>query len=157
MSCRSPGVPKAHGGLFLYVNPAATEGQTFSGVIQNACSPVAEGRPLEIRVIRSGNAQILPGGPMAAPAGGGRTTIEIIIHAKTELADGSTIDITRHGAEPPKIVVTHDKEKWEGTAGDLSKVPEKVRPEVEKLLRSTFDHMRFLATTGEGPAAFPVP
>ena len=48
----------------------------------------------------------------------------------------------RHGAEPAKVVVTHDKDKWEGTSSDLSKIPEKIRPEVEKLLHPAFDHNR---------------
>ena len=46
-------------------------------------------------------------------------------------------------------MVTHDKDKWEGTSGDLSKIPEKIRPEVEKLLHPAFDHIRVLATAGE--------
>ena len=103
---------------------------------------VLEGGPLEFHFIRPG--QILPpGGPMTGLPGGGPTAMEIIVHAKTKLADGSKVEITRHGAEPAKVVVTHDKDKWEGTSSDLSKIPEKIRPEVEKLLHPAFDHPRF--------------
>ena len=106
-----------------------------------------EGGPLEFHVVHPG--QILPPGvPMTGLAGGGPTTMEITVHATSKLADGSKVEITRHGAEPAKVVVTHDKEKWEGTSGDLSKIPEKIRPEVEKLLHPVFDHMRVLATSG---------
>ena len=109
-----------------------------------------EGRPLEFRIIRPG--QILPpGGPMTSLPGGGHATMEIIVHAKTKLADGSKVEITRHGAEPAKVVVTHDKDKWEGTSGDLSKIPEKIRPEVEKLLHPAFDHMR-VSSASDGRA-----
>ncbi len=107
------------------------------------------GGPLEFRVIRPG--QILPpGGPLTSTPGGGPMTMEIIVHATNTLADGSKVEITRHGADPAKVVVTHDKDKWEGTSGDLSKIPEKIRPEVEKLLHPAFDHMHVMATTG-GP------
>jgi hypothetical protein len=112
---------------------------------------LAEGRPWEFHIVRPG--QILPpGGPMTGLAGGGSTTMEIIVHATSSLSDGSKVEITRHGAEPAKVVVTHDKEKWEGAAGDLSKIPEKIRPEVEKLLHPAFDHLRVSATSG-GPAS----
>jgi hypothetical protein len=76
--------------------------------------------------------------------------MEIIVHAKATLPDGSKVEIYRHGAEPAKVTVTRDKEKWEGTANDLSKIPEKIRPEVEKLLHPAFDNLQVLATTG-GP------
>ena len=99
------------------------------------------GGPLEFRVIRPG--QILPpGSPVAGFSGGLATAI-----LASNLADGSKVEITQHGSEPAKVVVTHGKDKWEGTSSDLSKIPEKVRPEVEKLLRSAFDHNR---ATGAG-------
>ena len=48
-------------------------------------------------------------------------------------------------------MVTHDKEKWEGTAGDLSKIPEKIRPEVEGLLHHPgFELNNLFARAGEG-------
>ena len=59
------------------------------------------------------------------------------------------MEITRHGGEPARIVVTRDKDKWEGTSSDLSKIPEKIRPEVEKLLHPAFDPMHVLSTVGE--------
>ena len=103
------------------------------------------GGPLEFRVIRPG--QIVPPGG-AVPGLPGMGKMEFAIHSK--LADGSKVEITEHGAEPAKVLVTHDKDKWEGTSADLSKIPEKIRPEVEKLLHPAFDHNRFFAKTGEG-------
>ncbi len=104
------------------------------------------GRPLEFRIIRPG--QILPpGGALPAIA---NATVDVTVHTKAKLADGSNVEITQRGAEPAKVVVTRDKDKWEGTSGDLSKIPEKIRPEVEKLLRPPFDRNRFFTRTGEG-------
>ncbi len=125
--------PGAIGGILL------PEGAGISGL--------TEGRPLEIRVIRPG-AQIVPGGPVTALPGAAATNLEFAIY--TKLADGSKVEITRHGAEPAKVVVTHDKEKWEGTAKDLSKIPEKIRPEIERLLYPAFELNNLFARTGEG-------
>jgi hypothetical protein len=117
------------------------ESTTFSGVIRNET-----GGPT-ITVVRPG-AQILPAGPMTArPA---PMTMEVIVRAKASLADGSKVEITRRDGEPLRVVVTRDKDKWEGTFDDLSKIPEKLRPEVEKLLHWGFDQIRILATAG-GP------
>ncbi len=136
--------PSVMGGMWIPhpQGPATTD---FGWIGAN----VAEGGPLEFRVVRQG--QILPpGAPMMGLPGGGSATMEIIVHAKATLLDGSKVEIYRHGAEPAKVTVTRDKEKWEGTANNLSKIPEKIRPEVEKLLHPAFDNLRVLATTG-GP------
>ena len=71
------------------------------------------------------------------------------------MADGSKVEITRHGGEPAKVVVTHDKDKWEGTSSDLSKIPEKIRPEVEKLLHPAFDPCAFWPSPASRPAEWP--
>jgi hypothetical protein len=65
------------------------------------------------------------------------------------LADGSQVEITRHGGDPAKVVVTRDKERSEGTAGDLGKIPEKIRPEVERLLNSPMGNINSFAPPGE--------
>jgi len=132
------------GGLWI----PSPEGAVAGGLSGTFGLNLMEGGPLEFRVVRPG--QILPsGGSTTSPPGGGPTTLEITVRATSKLADGSTVEITRHGADPAKVVVTHDKDKWEGTSGDLSKIPEKIRPEVEKLLHPAFDHMRVLATAGQ--------
>jgi hypothetical protein len=136
--------PSVIGGMWI-PNPQGPATAGFGRIGAN----VAEGGPLEFRVVRQG--QILPpGAPMMGLPGGGSATMEIIVHAKATLPDGSKVEIYRHGAEPAKVTVTRDKEKWEGTANDLSKIPEKIRPEVEKLLHPAFDNLQVLATTG-GP------
>ena len=106
-----------------------------------------EGRPMEFRIFHPG--QILsPGGPMTKAAGGEATSVEVMIVTKSTLADGSKVEITRRGTEPAQVVVTHGKQKWEGTSADLSKMPENIRPEVEKLLHTTFEHMRVVPSAG---------
>ncbi len=90
------------------------------------------GLPLVFNLVRPG--QILP------PGG------NLYIQSKAQdLADGSKVEITQQGSEPAKVVVTREKHKWEGTSTDLSNIPAKIRPEVEKLL-----HSDAFATTHEG-------
>jgi hypothetical protein len=120
-------------------------GEMAGGWILNPDSNGPEAGSLHFRIIGPG--QILPGGPLAALPGGGSTPPRFMIH--TKLADGSNVEITRQGAEPANVTVTRDKEKWEGTSADLSKIPEKIRPEVEKLLQPAFDHNRVFAGPGE--------
>jgi len=105
------------------------------------------GGPLQFQIIRPGLI-LPPGSPVMNLPGGGVTTMDITVHAKANLADGSKVEITRHGDEPAKVVVTHDKEKWEGTSGDLSQIPDKIRPEVQELLHPAFDRLRVFS----GPA-----
>ncbi len=93
--------------------------------------------PLVFDLVRPG--QILPPGSALYFSG----TVQ-------DLADGSMVEITGHGAEPAKVVVTHGKDKWEGTSADLSKIPEMIRPEVEKLLHAGIDRNHFFARTGAG-------
>jgi len=116
---------------------AAVNGLTWN-IDPNVLPP---GGPLQFQIIRPG--QILPpGNPVMGLPGGGLTAMEITVHAKTNLADGYKVEITRQGAEPARVVVARDKEKWEGTSNDLSKIPDKVRAEVEKLLHPAFDDPR---------------
>ncbi|MGO9114601.1 MAG: S1C family serine protease [Thermoguttaceae bacterium] len=130
--------------------PWIPEGATAGGL--RAGRNFMEGGPLEFRVIRPG--QILPpGDPMTNHPGGGPKSLDILT-LQTTLADGSKLEITQHGSEQAKVVVTHDKDKWEGTSSDLSKIPEKIRPEVERLLQPVFDHNRIFSKLGEGTMTF---
>ena len=123
--------------------------RAIGGLSQIIDPNIMPGEPLQFQVIRPG--QILPpGSPVTNLPGGGLTTMEITVHAKANLSDGSTVEITRHGAEPAQVVVTHDKEKWEGTSSDLSKIPKKIRPEIQELLHPAFDHLPVLGRSGVG-------
>jgi hypothetical protein len=95
--------------------------------------------PLRFKVVHPG--QILP--PLLPEETAAYVDAEFVV--KTKLSDGSEVEISRKGAEPAKVLVKHDKDKWEATSDDLSKIPEKVRPEVEKLLHATRDHQLFFA------------
>jgi hypothetical protein len=53
---------------------------------------------------------------------------------KHELPDDLSIDIYREGKKPAKILVQKAEQKWEVTEGDLAKLPEDVRREVEPLV-----------------------
>jgi hypothetical protein len=109
-----------------------------------------EGGPVRFQVIHPG--QILPATIGAAPIGGPDSSVamnvEGMFYIKSNLADGFKVEITRKAPEA-KIVVTRDKDKWEGTAKDLSKIPEKIRPEVEKMLHQAFEHN--FAYAAQGP------
>jgi hypothetical protein len=111
---------------------------------------MSEGQPLRFHVFGPGQI-VPPGDPEAAAPGTATTKVEVTVHTKVNLADGSKVEITREGDRPAKVIVTRDKERWEGTSEDLSKIPEKIRPEVERLLRSPMDHIRFF-TSPAGPA-----
>jgi hypothetical protein len=99
---------------------------------------MAPGQPLTFHIVGPG--QIVPYG---------LTKLDVTVHTKASLADGSEIEITRHSGDPAKVVVTHDKDQWEGTSADLSKIPENIRPEVERLLGSPAGHMQFFASPDE--------
>jgi membrane-associated protease RseP (regulator of RpoE activity) len=45
-----------------------------------------------------------------------------------------TVTITKQGDKPAKITVKQGKERWETTEDELDKLPEKVRPYVERML-----------------------
>jgi len=140
----SPAKRPAHepGGLWI------PEGAAGSGLGQNVDPNFMGGQPLEFRIIRPG--QILPPGGPTTNHPGDRPTSFDFITLETRLGDGSKVEIVRHGAEPARVLVTHDKDRWEGTSNDLSKIPEKIRPEVERLLHPAFDHNRIFYRAGEG-------
>jgi hypothetical protein len=52
----------------------------------------------------------------------------------TALPEGTSITITREGKNPAKISVKRDAGTWDITEDDLSKLPEDVRPLVERML-----------------------
>jgi membrane-associated protease RseP (regulator of RpoE activity) len=98
-----------------------------------------------------GPGQIVPPDARAADANSG-PKVDVTVHLKAALADGSQVEITREDGKPAKVVVTREKDRWEATSDDLSKLPEKTRPEVERLLRSSTDRIHLLAAPGPAPA-----
>ncbi len=123
------------------------EGAPVLGGIRKVDPNFTEGRPLQFNIIRPG--QILPsGGSTPSIPGGASSSVEVMVHVETKLADGSRVEIHGRGVEPAKVLVTHDKEKWEGTSNNLSKIPEKIRPEIEKLLHIFFDRIQIAKPGG---------
>jgi hypothetical protein len=51
-----------------------------------------------------------------------------------DLPKGLTVTITRTGGEPAKIIVKKDDQSWEITDKELDKLPDDVRPHVERML-----------------------
>jgi len=51
-----------------------------------------------------------------------------------------SVAITKAGDDPAKIVVERDDEKWELTEESLDKLPDDVRPHVERMLRGPVGH-----------------
>jgi len=80
--------------------------------------------------------QILP--PGAGLAHGAAKDVHVTIKTAATLPEGYKVEIVREDHKPAKITVTRnegDKEtwKWEGSDAELGKLPEKIRPEVERL------------------------
>jgi hypothetical protein len=81
--------------------------------------------------------QILP--PGAPLARGAAKDVHVTVKTAATLPDGYKVEIVREDHKPAKISVTRnegDKEtwKWEGSEAELGKLPEKIRPEVERLV-----------------------
>ena len=116
------------------------------------------GQPLRFHIVGPG--QIVPfGGGGTSEPGAALTNVEVTTCTKATLADGSQVEITRHGSDPAKVVVTREvdmgsKERWEGTSSDLSKIPEKIRQDVERLVKG-LRRLR-VAATGEMPGTIVV-
>ena len=105
--------------------------------VQKIDPTMHEGQAMQFHIVGPG--QILPpGGPHA--------NRKVTIKTEATLADGYRVEITRHDADPAQVVVTQGKEKWEGTDKDLSKIPEKVRGDVEKMLRPQLEGIHVFAT-----------
>jgi hypothetical protein len=100
-----------------------------------------EGKEISLKILRGGkeqtisvtpaerpqvNAQIFarPGPGFMWPGGGPRP----------ELPDNVSVTIVRHGKEPAKITVSRGDEKWEVSDKELDKLPDDLRPQVERML-----------------------
>jgi hypothetical protein len=111
----------------------------------------SDGKEISLKILRGGkeqtilatpverpqeNAQIIarPGPGFMWPSGGPRM----------DLPDNVSVTIGRKGKEPVKITVTRGDEKWEISDKELDKLPEELRPAVQRML-------------GGGPMPFPMP
>lgn len=105
-----------------------------------------DGGNFQFHVLHPG--QILP--PGATWLHGNAKDVHVTVKTEATLPDGYKVEIVRKDATPAKITLTHGEEKWEATEGDLGKLPEKIRPEVQRMLP------RGLLTLG-GTAVLPEP
>ncbi len=112
---------------------------------------VNDGRPLQFEVFGPG--QIVPrDGTNPSAPGAATAKVEVTVRTKADLADGTRVEITRTGDGPAKVLVTRDKDRWECTPDELGKLPDKIRPEVERLLQTPLDHhLRVFAQPGGLP------
>jgi len=131
---------------------------------------LSEGKPTPIRVLRGGKERRLEIQPVERPSDylierdpnsfwrpldrwlGGEAEGEngplrvrvigpgILSGAAVSLPDNLSINVTREGDQPARITVKRDDETWEVTEETLDKLPEDLRPHVQRLL-------------GRGPAA----
>lgn len=111
--------------------------------LKRFAAEMKEGQPLRFHLLGPG--QIVPQG-VAGPAPDIAT-----IKVEVRLADGSQIEIARSGDHPANVIATRGKERWEATSDDLSKLPETLRPAVERLLQAPADHVHLFVSPG-GPA-----
>src|SRR5262249_41452294 len=51
-----------------------------------------------------------------------------------DLPDNVTISIVRHGKDPANITVTRGDQKWDTTEKDLDKLPEDLRPHIQRMI-----------------------
>jgi len=95
--------------------------------------------------------QILPpGGPLAQSAA---KDVHVTIKTTATLPDGYKAEIVREDHKPARITVRKGEEKWEVGEAQLDKLPEKVRPEVERLARRNVIWLDTLLTPEMGSAA----
>jgi hypothetical protein len=80
----------------------------------------AEGTPLRLYTVRPGW-MLRPGAMLWAP-----------------LPANLTVSVTRQGEKPATIVVKRDDQKWEITEKELDKLPNDIRPYVERMLGRGF-------------------
>ena len=122
----------AGGKALFFSPPRERDSETIREWMKEMLPQAGEGGPMRFQFFHPG--QIVP--PGALPPPGANVTFKATVKMEANLPDGSKVEIVREGHNPAQVTVTREKEKWEATEGDLSKLPEKIRPEVEKLLHS---------------------
>jgi hypothetical protein len=138
----------------IVVNPA----KRSSGDLAEARKWIEQLRPRmkagQLGYTVVGPGQIVPFAAAGQPSTG-QTNVEVTVHTKASLPDGWQVEITRHGGDPAKVVVTHEKERFEGTSKDLKNIPEKVRADVERLLNAPMG--RIILSPAGGGAQYVAP
>lgn len=137
--------------------PNYANAQAIQDWIKKLESKAGEGGPLEFHIVGPG--QILPHGAPLPP--GVSANMNVTVTTQVTLPDGYKVTVVRDGGKPAAVTVTREKEKWEGTEKDLSKIPEKIRPEVEKMIHSgAGGNVFFHAIPGQrlpGPGVLNIP
>ena len=124
--------PRENIGYMQFPMPRGADREKIEAWIREMTPQFDEGKPLQFHFFHPG--QILP--PGAALPKGTNAMTKATVKAEMTLPDGYKMEIVREDGSPAKITVTRGKEKWDATEGDLSKLPEKLRPEVEKFLHN---------------------
>jgi hypothetical protein len=111
----------------------------------------AEGKAVSLKIIRAGKEQTISVTPAERP----RDDSQIIARPgpgfmwpgggpPADLPDNVSVSIVRKGKEPAKITVTRGEDKWEISDQELNKLPDDLRPQVQRML-------------GAGSMPFPIP
>ncbi|MGA2616792.1 MAG: PDZ domain-containing protein [Thermoguttaceae bacterium] len=110
--------------------------------------PQGPGGQMEFHFIHPG--QLLPPGASVP----GATSVTTTVKTEAVLPDGYKIEIVRENQKPAQVTVTHEKEKWQATEPDLGKLPDKVRPEAQRLLHLGSGNVFWSLAPGQGLATF---
>jgi hypothetical protein len=105
--------------------------------------------PLQFHFLHPG--QILPpAGPLAHF--GAAKDVHVTVKTAATLPDGYKVEIVREDHKPAKITLTRGEEKWEVSEAELDKLPEKIRPEVDRLAHRNPIWLDMLVTPEVGSA-----
>jgi hypothetical protein len=80
-----------------------------------------------------------------------------VLPGEKGLPKGLSVSITRSGDEPAKITVKKDDQSWEVTEKELDKLPDDVRPHVERMLGRGGAAVMALPGLPSAPGAVPAP
>ena len=127
--------------------PDNAESESLRRWLQQMAPGWAEGRPLQFRYFHPG--QILPPGAVLP----GKTAEEMKFTIQRKLPNGYQLEAVGDGRNPVRITVTREKQQWQATEGDLSPLPEEVRPMVQAVL----DKVQGYRILSEEPFYVPVP
>ncbi|HEV3416286.1 MAG TPA: PDZ domain-containing protein, partial [Pirellulales bacterium] len=113
--------------------PTGGDAETIQRWMQQLVPENGAARPFDVRGYLAGPGVVLQPG----------------MGLKHELPDDLSIDIHREGKKPAKITVKKGEQKWEVTEGDLDKLPEDVRREVEPFVAGGQVQIRLGQENGE--------
>jgi PDZ domain len=119
--------------LNIAASPAGNDVEKIQKWMQQLVPENGAARPFDVRGYLAGPGVVLQPG----------------MGLKHELPDDLSIDIRREGKKPAKITVKKGDQKWEVTEGDLAKLPEDVRREVEPFVAGGPVQIRLGQDNGE--------